>query len=62
MDLALRVVQSVLTSALQSVDEVCVVKPLYCSRWMDGCGACMEVHSELMNGKKVSPDTYTSSI
>jgi hypothetical protein len=66
MDLALRVVQSVLTSALQSVDEVCVVKPLYCSRWMDGwmdgCGACMEGHSELMNGKQVSPDTYTSSI
>ncbi len=35
--------------------------------WMDGWGGCMsramEGHSELMNGKKrVSPDTYTSSI
>jgi len=34
--------------------------------WMDGWGVCMsramEGHSELMNGKKVSPDTYTSSI
>jgi hypothetical protein len=33
---------------------------------MDGWGVCMsramEGHSELMNGTKVSPDTYTLSI
>ncbi len=53
MDLALQVVQSVLTSALQSVDEVCVVKPLYCSRWMggwmDGGYVCPEQWKDILS-------------
>jgi ribosomal protein L24E len=59
MDLSLQVVQSVLTSALQSVDELCVVKPLYCSRWMDGWMGGMYVQS---NGRTFWAHEWKKSV